>query len=448
MKYFKILLTYLTIFAIGHTLSCNKYLDKKSSNGTVTPTSLADLQGLLDDANNVMNRGVTPILGEASSDDFFILQSVYDSRKTTEQDFYIWKRTPYQFPNDWSKSYAPVFSANFSLEYLTKIERTAANSSAWDQVKGSAFFYRAYNFLNLLWNHSKAYDTETSKTDLGIALRLGADFNDPSQRSSVEEGYQRVIADTKAAIPLLPIKPTHPFRPSQWAAYALLARAYLSMRIYDSASHYASLALEISDSLIDFKGLSANSAKPIIEFNTETIFYTDMYTYVSTLGRGLIDTTLYSSYHDDDLRKVIYFRVNGNYYSFKGSYSITGFFSGLATDEIFLIQAECLARQGNTSGALASLNKLLKTRWNTKFTPLQAESSQEALVLILKERRKELIFRGLRWIDIKRLNKEGSGIDLKRYINSTEFILKANDDYFALPLPTDIIQQTSMPQNP
>lgn len=429
-------------------ISCSKYLEKKSSNATVTPSTLADLQGLLDDANNVMNRGVTPILGEASTDDYFILQSVFDARETMEQDFYMWKRTPYQFPNDWSKSYAPVFSANFCLEAINKIQRTAVNATAWDQVKGSSLFYRAYNFLNLLWSHSNAYDLATSKTDLGIVLRLSSDFTDPSMRSNVEEGYQRVITDAKAAIPLLPIKPAHSFRPSQWAAYALLARTYLSMRLYDSASHYASLALNIDNTLIDFKSLSTAATKPIAQFNTETIFYTDMNNFVSTVARGLIDTTLYKTYENDDLRKQIYFRVNGNYHSFKGSYAISGNFSGLATDEMMLIKAECLVREGNTSEALVALNELLKMRWNNKFIPVESNDSKTMLDIILKERRKELIFRGLRWIDIKRLNKEGVGINLKRFINGSELTLKANDPYFALPLPTDIIQQTAIPQNP
>lgn len=436
------------ILLVTVCISCNKYLEKKSSNATVTPTNLADLQGLLDDANNVMNRGVTPILGEASTDDYFILQSVFDARETMEQDFYMWKRTPYQFPNDWSKSYAPVFSANFCLEAITKIQRTAVNATAWDQVKGSSLFYRAYNFLNLLWSHSNAYDPATSKTDLGIVLRLSSDFTDPSMRSNVEEGYQRVITDAKVAIPLLPIKPAHSFRPSQWAAYALLARTYLSMRLYDSASYYASLALNIDNTLIDFKSLSTTATKPIAQFNTETIFYTDMNNFVSTVARGLIDTTLYKTFENGDLRKQIYFRVNGNYYSFKGSYAISGNFSGLATDEMILIKAECLARNGKTSDALATLNELLKMRWNNEFVPVESNNSETALAIILKERRKELIFRGLRWIDIKRLNKEGAGIDLKRYVNESEIILKANDPYFALPLPTDIIQQTAIPQNP
>jgi starch-binding outer membrane protein, SusD/RagB family len=55
--------------------------------------------------------------------------------------------------------------------------------------------------------------------------------------------------------------------------------------------------------------------------------------------------------------------------------------------------------------------------------------------------------RGLRWIDIKRLNKEGAGIVLKRLIGDKTYTLQPNDPRYALPLPADIILNTGMQQN-
>ena len=82
------------------------------------------------------------------------------------------------------------------------------------------------------------------------------------------------------------------------------------------------------------------------------------------------------------------------------------------------------------------------------FNPYTASSAQSALALILTERRKELIFRNLRWMDIKRLNKEGANIWLKRIVAGQTYTLPANDNRFALALPSDIISMTGMPQNP
>jgi hypothetical protein len=88
-------------------------------------------------------------------------------------------------------------------------------------------------------------------------------------------------------------------------------------------------------------------------------------------------------------------------------------------------------------------------RWKTgTFIPVTAASNTEALDIILLERRKELLMRGLRWIDIKRLNKEGRNILPKRIINGQSFSLSVNENRYALPLPDDIISITGMPQNP
>jgi hypothetical protein len=168
------------------------------------------------------------------------------------------------------------------------------------------------------------------------------------------------------------------------------------------------------------------------------------------MSRAKIDSSLYQSYSTNDLRKQLYFKNNNNgSYAFKGSYDGTSLlFSGVAVDEVYLIRAECLARTGNTTAALNDLNTVLEKRWKKgTFIPFTASTPGEALTLILTERRKELLFRGLRWSDIKRLNKEGASITLKRILNGQSFTLQPNDPRYALPIPEDIIELTGMPQN-
>ena len=99
--------------------------------------------------------------------------------------------------------------------------------------------------------------------------------------------------------------------------------------------------------------------------------------------------------------------------------------------------------------AMDDLNRLLIKRWNaaTVYVPVMAVNKQSALETILLERRKELLMRGLRWIDIKRLNKEGHNIVQKRVVNNVVYTLPANDPRYALPIPIDIIRATGMAQN-
>jgi len=198
---------------------------------------------------------------------------------------------------------------------------------------------------------------------------------------------------------------------------------------------------------------STASVSSFQRFNKETIFYSEMnyyYPFFSPRFNALVDTSLYALYSFNDLRRIYYYFSKDSYHSFKGAYSQQDHlqFSGITTDEMYITRAECYARMGFTTEALNDLNALLATRWKTgTFAPFTVSTPAEALDLILEERRKELVFRGLRWMDIKRLNKEGRNIVLKRFINNQWYELEPNSYKYALPLPPHIINLTGIAQN-
>lgn len=454
----QLIIILLAIISVAVSSSCKKFLDKKNNASLVVPTTLADMQALLD--AETMNELRTPCYGEVSSDEYFLKPDTYSSLDLGNQKRYTWRYYFFGTGNDWSACYTPVYTSNLVLDMIKNISRTENNQQRWDNVKGSALFYRSYYFLCLLWNYAKAYDNTTASNDLGIALRLTSNFNVPSIRSSNEECYQQIISDTKAAIPLLPSLPLHPFRPSKAAAYGLLARCYLSMRQYSNALLYADSCLQLKGGLMNFNADPeidvSNLDHPVFKrFNKETIFYTEMnfyfYFYI-TAGDSRIDTSLMQAYAPEDLRlSNFYQRNNDSYHSFTGSYTGSSYtmFSGIATDEMYLIRAECLVREGKIQKGLADINTLLETRFKeSSFIPYTADTQQEALTLVLEERKKELVMRGLRWIDLKRINKEGANITLKRKTGEGEYILLPNANFYALPIPEDIIKLTGMPQNP
>jgi hypothetical protein len=450
------------IISIGISLltvlsSCEKYLDKKSNSALVTPQKLEDFQGLLDDGA-IMNIRTTPSYSESSTDDFFLLPATYTSLTEGNRNYYAWQPYLYNFSNDWSKAYLAIYNSNLCLDELPGIATHSGNQQAWDNIKGSALFYRAFYFAHLLWTFTKAYDEQSSTTDLGIVLRLGSDFNIPSVRSSVQQSYDRVLEDAKTAITFLPAHPQHVYRPSKAAAYALLARVYLSMRKYPQAALYADSTLQLKNQLMDYNGDSdingnISAAVPFKKENKEIIFYTEMNTTfgLHVPARAKIDTLLYSSYDVNDLRRTAYFRANAGYQQFKGSYAANAslFFSGIAVDEVLLIRAECRARTNQIPEAMEDLNTLMKKRWrNTiSYPEITADDAMEALNKILEERRKELIMRGVRWMDIKRLNKDNRAIVLRRNIEGRIISLEPNAAYYALPLPYDIINITGLQQN-
>ncbi len=449
---FKKLAISLSIGVIGMS-ACDQYLDVKSNSALVTPNTIESLQRLLD-ASRDMNFSVNAY-AEASADDYFLTDDTYNARPEANRNVYTWRNFDYTWNNDWTRGYLVVYNANLALDQLDGIERTEVNASEWDRVYGGAHFFRAHQFLSLVWTYAKAYDPGTADSEFGVVLRLDADPTVPSKRASLADSYRQIINDLKVSIDFLPLRSEHPMRPSGLAAYGMLARTYLSMGKFDSAYVYADRALTSYSTLMDFNDpeqVNPSAAFPFQRLNSETIFYAELASSQPIINPNYahIDSTLYQSYGDSDLRKLAYFSTNADgYASFKGSYAAgTEKFAGLTTDELYLIRAECAARLGRLEQALADLNALLETRWrNGTFRAFTAETDDEALSLILTERRKELLMRGLRWMDIKRLNVQSADISLTRFVNGELIELMPNDGRFALPIPADIIVATGMPQN-
>jgi len=431
---------------------CKKYLDAKPDKQLEIPSTTQDMQALLDNFRK-MNQN-DPSGGEISCDNYYLTDASWNSLTTDMQRIYLWQNdflfTAY--PNMWSNAYDAIYIPNTVLDYLSGIKKTNDNADEWDDIKGQALYFRAKEFHQVACTWALAWNSVTASTDLGIPLRLNSDFNSPSERGTLEETYDQIISDLKESIPLLPVMPVSVYRPSRPAAYGLLARVYLSMRKYELAGSYADSCLQLNNSLMDYNTLRASATWPIAAVNVETIMYSSARNWGPLSNSGAkIDSVLYASYDSNDLRKTIFFKNNNNgTYGFKGTYTGgSAQFSGIATDEVYLVKAECEARGGNINGAMDDLNTLLITRWKQgTFVPFTAANVSDALNLILTERRKELLYRELRWMDIKRLNKEGANIMLKRIINGQTYILPSNDPRYALALPEDIIQQTGMQQNP
>lgn len=124
---------------------------------------------------------------------------------------------------------------------------------------------------------------------------------------------------------------------------------------------------------------------------------------------------------------------------------------GITTSEVLLIKAECEARLNNTATALDALNALLVKRWkNGTFVPYKDLGREEALALILEERRKELCFRsGLRWMDLKRFNTlPDERISIKRMLNGKEELLNPDDKRLLWLIPLDVVRLSGIAQNP
>jgi len=436
---------------VASLTSCERFLDLKPNKALAVPNKLQDLQALLDDNSVINSSGVSA--GEVSSDDYYLTESTWAGiTQEVDRRMYIWEKD-YVFlasANDWFRSYQIIYSANIVLDNLAEIEATSSNQQAWNNIKGQALFIRAKQFFQNVLVWSKIYDSSTAKEDLGIPLRVSQDFNVPSVRPSVDATYRQVIKDLRDAMGLLPDKPLAKTRASLPAAYGLLGRVYLAMGEYDSCFHFTDLALKMENKLLDYNTeIDPDTAQPFQQFNDEVIVEGYMRRPTALYpNNAKVDSVLYGMYKPGDVRTLAFFRDNQDgTYGFKGNYSV-GLFDGIAVDELYLMRAECNARLGEVRAALDDLNTLLRHRFEYEsFTPVDVSDSNDLLQLILDERRKELLFRGIRWMDIKRYNRDGAGIELVRNIGDIQYKLPAKSNRFALPIPELVIERSGMQQN-
>lgn len=442
---------------LGTSWSCNKdFLNEKPQQSLVVPTTLADFQAILDNdnvMNGAINSGVVPSLGEIAATDYYVTDALYQSRlDMQEQNEYTWSNDPYPGADipDWDLPYTAILYANEVITGITGMQVSTVDRPEWDNLMGSALFYRSFFFYHLAQIFAPPYDSLMAQTpQLGIPLRLSADVNEKLSRADLADTYARIITDLKESTGLLPITALYGTRPCRPAAYALLARVYLTMGDYPDAGLYADSSLVENNTLMDYNQLNLTLNQPIPRFNPENLFNCVL-VRSNPLLVGYVDSTLYASYDTGDLRPKAWFKGNPPSLecSYDGSYNPYG---GIATDEVYLMRAECYARIGDATDAMTELNVLLKHRIDTAvFKPLTASDPTDALVTILAERRKELFWRGLRWIDLRRLNADPRFKQtLYRVVLGVIDTLPPGDDRYTYLIPTNVLSfNPGMAQNP
>lgn len=439
------------LFILIMCASCKKFLDIKNDKALAVPSTLQDAQALLD--NYTIPNTFYSSAGAQSDDDYFLDDAYFNTMTVENQNNYTWQKEAYN-PTHWSLLYNIVYYANNALETVNKVQPTPYNLAEYNSVKGQALFFRSYAFWHIAQYWAVPYNKSTAAADLGIPLRLSSDPNISGKRSTIEQTYSQVISDLKLAASLLPVNVPVKSRPSKAAAFGALARTFLAMQEYSLAGRYADSCLQIYNTLINYNTISQTSATPFALFNSEVIFQSQFLgTPLVSVTNWKIDSLLYKSYDQNDLRKTLFYTSNGTgTYGFKGSYNaITSGanFNGLAVDEIYLVRAECNARAGNKDAAIDDLNTLLFTRWKTNtYSPITAADADDALNKIMLERRKELVGRGLRWFDLRRLNKESPfAKTLVRKVNNTIYQLPPNDKRYTFYIPLTVIDFTGMQQN-
>lgn len=435
----------------------DSWLNVKNNKRSVVPETLADYQAILDNFDS-FNK-ISSTAGTASSDDFYLTSSGYLSSGETDRNLYVWNQAIWSGGEspEWNFHYRAIGLANIVLEGISSINE---NTSLQNNIKGQAYFFRALSYYTLVQLFCKPFDVN-APSNMGLPMRMASDVNIISQRATITATYQQIINDAIEASKLLLGNQPYNSRPTPVAAYALLAKIYLNMGDYETAGQYANAVLKLNDRLLDYNNTSVVGNSRTYRFlaygksNPEILFYAEggSYSpvYPATSSTGFVTPELYSLYDQNDLRKSIFFTPVGSDIKYRGSYSGRLYnFGGLATNEVYLIAAECFARQGNTDRAVELLNKLLIKRYVTgTFINRMVSDAEQALGMVLTERRKEMAFIGnIRWEDLRRLNKDVRfRTTLTRTLNGQTYTLLPDEKRYTLPIPQNEIQLSGIQQN-
>lgn len=438
--------------------ACSRFLDVVTDKSISSPTTLEDLESFLWNATQI-NASASGLL-ELGTDDYYVNENVFASQDAFSQSVYLWgKEIDFTVPLTnlhWTNPYHTVLLANTILDKLQTIEYTDQQKA--NMLKGEALFIRSLSFFHLAQVYAPTYDPNTDNDTPGIILKLSSDINERTERANVAETYQQMIDDLTEAKNVLPGIQPYKTRASRAAVEALLSKIYLVMGDYVSAEQAAVNSLGYYDKLINYNTVDKDAALPFRgDINEEVVFfaYTGSGTLVSSV-RAKVDPFLYEQFSENDLRKHIFFTEEDNGEAvFKGWYSgLNGCsFTGLSTAELYLTLAECQARLERTAEAISNLKTLLENRYEDDMVSfLDHVDDNDVLSLILTERRKELLFRGTRWSDLRRLNLEDEfqvAIKRKVVVDGVErqITLEPNSPRYVYPLPQTVIEQAGVEQN-
>jgi tetratricopeptide (TPR) repeat protein len=448
---------YKYIFICLLLAGCDKYLDITPKGSTLL-TTVADYDQWLDD----------PALSEAVSSPYCLLNFLGDNMDApnvpnppTTPAYLIYTWSPQYSvvlnisPEFWGYHYSSINKFN---TVLTGIEKaTGGTNGQRKSLKAEALLGRAYEYFYLVNEYGKAYDSATAAKDLAVPFVTS---NDVSQkvpgRSSVAEIYNHIIEDLNAAIPDLPSdNSSNRLRGSKAAAYSVLARVYFYAGDYANARKNAALALENTKAvMMDFNGALPLSA--ILSIQQDVIY--------GRIAVGNIPATLdlMRSFDANDLRvRKLYYSTDGYTFITRGATLFIPAYTsptlqytniGTSVQEMKLVIAEAAARSSDLTTALQQLDDIRKNRFPTAtYVPYQSANQDSVLQAVFTERSHELPFSGLRWFDMRRLDRENRMETVNRYdaLGNVVAELPPHSPKYTLQIPVQVLSfNPDMPQNP
>ena len=458
--------TILAICVVVMLTGCNDFLDIKPK-GEKIPTTVSDYETLL---NYESVQKVSDTYPAYLTDDVF-LPDVAEGTATpglnsvdqSIRNLYLFKKEVFGDAQDdgfWFASYNRIYYYNTVIDNIMNADGSDEQQKL--SIRAEALISRALEYLYLVNGYAKYYDVRTAESDPGVPLILDEDISKKNLvRASVKDVYAQIQSDLQTALPNLPMQAKgNAFRASKAAGYGVLAKMYLYMGNYAEALKAANAVLEMNNSLLDLKKYAVVKAQSSIgrtnvpqDIDNPENIYIKFAPYVYGLSSKVFGSDeLISLFSEDDMRLQVYFTKNFRNIPTDKYVWAPYLRANLAVSspEIYLIAAECEAREGSIERAIALINKLRDNRIKNN-TDIVATDRNDALQKVLEERRRELAMSGMvRYIDLKRLNQESQFAKTVTHVTGEgTFSLEPNSPLYVLPIPAKVMRfnKNSMQQN-
>lgn len=379
----------------------------------------------------------------------------------------MYTRYPYRF------YYKEIANANQIIE---NADEATGDAEVKDRVLGEAHAFRAYAYYMLVQMYAKRYVKGENNSQLGMPLRTDTEF-DPIPRNTVEETYTLINDDLTTALSLLEGKKrANKSHFDENVVYGLLARVALTQGRWADAATYAHEARQGYPLMSNAEYLDGFN-----DYNNQEWLWGYHYTldqrdnfanWMSNMSRNFdatairnvpkaMNSALFDLFPSSDVRTQTV-RPDGQHpeLNLASNYSLYPYTSQkfLTTDwdnslslgdavmmrsaEMYLIEAEALARNGQEGPSKEVFNEFMKNR-DPAYT--SASTSGDAYIEdIMNSRRIELWGEGQRFLDLKRLNLplDRSGANHNETVTNGVMYVEPSDKRWQYLIPQDEINNS------
>lgn len=384
----------------------------------------------------------------------------------------------------WRFYYKIIANANM---IIANIDGAVGPLQDKNEIKGQALAYRAWAHFNLVQIFAKRFERGGANLQLGVPI-VTSPITEGGPRNTVAEVYAQINSDLDEAIGLLTERRNAKSHFNQSVVRGIKARVALTQGNFEVAAQQANQARQGFTLMSPAQLLQGfnNVDNPEWMWGSRQIddqqtFFASFFAYMSlnfnsTVIRGnpkAINSKLFAQIPNTDARKRLWDPNAGNpalrdpfinqmtlstftkvnfmnrKFLAQGNASSVGDVPYMRAAEMFLIEAEALARAGQDAAAQEVLFQFVSAR-DSAYTK-STRTGQALIDEIMIQRRIELWGEGFRWYDLKRLNLplDRTGANHSAVIINNLFNVPASSNNWEWRIPiSELNANPNMVQNP